>query len=597
MGVWLIVLQSKRSSWLIAWLEFDTLRGSLWKLIGILTFFISIVAFFGIRFCFFKIALPSIFPTLWLVLMLSLVGGAGLKIAFHRGWPKMIATPLITIGIIVQIISFIPAITNYPFALGWGEGNTLYYASLPFSERLYHASIPLSPLNPTIYLLRSIPFLVNGLPIWTHRLWNVILAIGIPIVTAWAFVRRFRLPDRLLNWLLAGWFFLHLFYSGAVYYNLQICVILILLGVSTKHPWRSLFTVLAASIWAGLSRLNWYPVPAILAAALYLLEQPVSSFRNAWRYIAKPLLWGGLGIAFALAAQSLYAVFSGNSDNIAGFTSSLTSDLLWYRLLPNPTYPLGILPGICLISLPFWGMIGQSLRARSLEWHPLRLAGLGMMLLTLFVGGLVVSVKIGGGSDLHNLDAYRVLLALVAIALYFGRYTREGNIAQSEREYSWGWSLFSVALLIVLILQTNQLIGRRDSAEVESALQTLRQAVSETVRPGKSVLFITQRQLLTFGLAYAPLVQEYERIELMEMVMSHNRASLDRFQADLRDQRFGLIIVAPRPIQFYGSTRAFGEENDLMVQEVNIPMLCYYTPMATIEQKVQLLVPRQKPFK
>ncbi len=53
--------------------------------------------------------------------------------------------------------------------------------------------------------------------------------------------------------------------------------------------------------------------------------------------------------------------------------------------------------------------------------HWLRWLGLAGELLVLFVGGLIVSVKIGGGSNLHNMDAYLVLLLIIGVHFYLGR--------------------------------------------------------------------------------------------------------------------------------------------------------------------------------
>ena len=88
---------------------------------------------------------------------------------------------------------------------------------------------------------------------------------------------------------MAGWCFLFIF-QGAVYYHLQIPVLIILLGVDSKRPRLSLLAVIFASLWAGISRLNWYPVPAMLAILIFLLEEPISSFKNLGHYLSKPIL-------------------------------------------------------------------------------------------------------------------------------------------------------------------------------------------------------------------------------------------------------------------------------------------------------------------
>ena len=51
------------------------------------------------------------------------------------------------------------------------------------------------------------------------------------------------------------------------------------------------------------------------------------------------------------------------------------------------------------------------------------------MLLVLLVGGFIVSAKIGGGSNLHNLDGYLTLSLSVGLYLLFDRFTPEASPA------------------------------------------------------------------------------------------------------------------------------------------------------------------------
>ena len=113
---------------------------------------------------------------------------------------------------------------------------------------------------------------------------------------------------------MAGWYFLYLLRVG-VYFHLEMMVILPLLFVSAKHPWRSLIAVIVASLWAGISRVNWFPVPAMIAIAVYLLEVPVSmvgplTFQRLVRYLAQPALWMVSGLVSALIAQAAYIPLS-----------------------------------------------------------------------------------------------------------------------------------------------------------------------------------------------------------------------------------------------------------------------------------------------
>ena len=174
-----------------------------------------------------------------------------------------------------KLASFIPDVSSYPFSLGWSEGSRYYYASLWLSKQVYGLSVPPSVLHPTRYLLQAFPFLVPGSSLWFNRFWQVFLWVVTTALTSYLLVRRLALPARrkplviTLSMILWGFIFL---FQGPVYYHLQFMVILILWGFDRHHFWRNLILVLIASLWAGISRINWLPVPGLLAAALYLME-------------------------------------------------------------------------------------------------------------------------------------------------------------------------------------------------------------------------------------------------------------------------------------------------------------------------------------
>jgi hypothetical protein len=432
----------------------------------------------------------------------------------------------------------------------------------------------------------SLPFQFDGLPLWFHRLWQSLLWIGLTATSATMLSRRLALKGW-MQFLFAAWAFLY-FFQGAVYYHLQICVIIILAGVSVRHPWRSLLFVIIASAWAGVSRVNWFPVPAMLAIAIYLLETSIK--QKGWRYWLTPFGWGISGLIAAVISQFVYISLSGNAD-IRTFGSSFTSDLLWNRLLPNETFPLGILPGILLVASPLLIAIVQMTRGNFARLHPLRWVALFSMLAMLFFGGLTVSVKIGGGADLHNMDAFLVLLALIAASFF------AGQVAGENQPSVWGsvhGSVIFAAALVPMIFALPQIgfLPRYDHIAVEKDVQKLQQAVSD-VAPGGEILFVTERQLLTFGiLKNTPLVPEYEQIELMEMAMSGNREYLERYYADLANHRFA-IIVAEKQKFTQQKKSAFIEENNAWVRYVGAPLLCAYKPVESLSStNVQIFVPR-----
>jgi hypothetical protein len=541
---------------------------------------------------FFGRGLEAFFRLLWLLWWLVLLQAAGLKIATRLTWPVALAFGLLFDGIVAQTYALFLPVTAYPFSVGWSEASRFYYGSLLFAKSIYGSSVPLSVWHGTRYMLLSIPFLIQGLPLWVARLWQVVLWLGITGSTSWLLVRRLQLREWTTALVMSAWLFLYMF-QGAVYYHLQVCVIIILLGFSISHPWRSLAAILAASFWAGMSRLNWYPVPAMLAIALYLLEEPYSRAGQIWRYFGRPILWGTAGIVAALAGQAFYIAISGNT-NLEAFGSSLTSALLWYRWFPNATNPIGIIPGVVIVSLPLGALIFWIVRKELRYVHAVRWLGLLTMLLALLAGGLVVSTKIGGGGDLHNMDAYIVLLAVIG-AYFVAQRVETESVALPKFEPA-PWPAVALMLLVPVAFALLRVDPPfvYDRLKAASDLSALRQAVQSYSKSGE-VLFMYERQLLTFGsIPQVQLVPEYEVVSLMEMAISGNEPYLDQYYRDLASHRFAAIVAHPQNLGV--ETGDFIEESNVWNRLVAQPMLCQYKPALTLAySKIQILVPRARP--
>ena len=91
------------------------------------------------------------------------------------------------------------------------------------------------------------------------------------------------------------------------------------------------------------------------------------------------------------------------------------------------------------------------------------------------------------------------------------------------------------------------------------------------------VLFIDQRQLLTFGqISGVELFSEYELKDMMNQAMGGNEDYFDRFIGDLREHRFALIVSDPLPKFVQASDYKFGEENDAWLFYVAEPLQLYY---------------------
>lgn len=628
-------MRDSRAERFISALELSRLQSPVWRVLGLglFTGILLLIPYLKFTFRVGEVVKNStrdpVLTTIlfyWACWWLIVVAAGALKVAFKTSWPGGFGAALVILGVVYEVYVRFQAVTTYPFSMGWSETSRYFYASLYFSQALYGESFPLSTLHPTRYFLQSLAFLVPGLDLTGHRFWQFLLWMLMTVAAVAALVWRALTPHpasaaanaTARNWLIAGWLFLFYLLVG-VYYHLMPMVFIPLLFVSHKHPWRSLSAILFASAWAGVSRVNWFPMPAMIALALYLLEVPViasgrfsasqkTSSRAASRqqenarlaglldYLKLPALWSISGLLAALGAQAAYIFLSGNADNAKAFTSSFTSDLIWSRLWPNELYPLGIVWGILLVSLPLLAVLGLALG----QWprlHPIRWAGILSMLLVLFAGGLVVSVKIGGGGDLHNMDGFAVILSVVA-ALFIGGQARAESAPEEDARLTIrpGWPVQAIAALMPLLFLIPMLSPREtyNAAWNQARFEELKALAESANGP---VLFINERHFVTFGDIDVALVPEYENVSLMEMAMSNNQQVLGQFYADLRQNRFAMIVAGKQNL-FIKEEGAFVEENNVWNTRISPYILCYYEPIVLIEpdhSRLEVFVPRAEP--
>ncbi|MGE5374669.1 MAG: hypothetical protein ACM3XO_06385 [Bacteroidota bacterium] len=528
-----------------------------------------------------------------LFFLFAVVGTWGLRL-LRKDLPWMTAFLAVVLfqSLIQLFLVYLPYVTAYPFAMGWSETSRFYFPSLFLSKLVYGREYPWPILHPTLHLLLAPPYLVDA-PLWFHRFWQVAMRFLLIGLVVPPLIGRLSIQGRLLRWLVGLWMFLFLF-LGPIYFHLTVPVILMLAGFSLHNQRRTWIVLLLVSIWCGWSRVNWYPVPGMLAAVLYFLEQPLEG-KSIWKYLSRPALWFVTGTLVAFVSQRVYISLSGITER-ASFYSSFSSDLLWYRLLPSTTYPLGLLPAALLASLPMWLAIYLVLRSNPRgNWNAFRLALIGLALLVLFLGGLLVSLKIGGGADLHNLDAYFVLLLIVFSYLVFARYRLESGEFPGRVLLPW---LLVFLILIVpawTLIQSNVSFKTYNASAARTTLQSLQEKVDRVNAHGGSILFITQRHLISMHMLNGvTLVPEYEREDLMEMAMANNTAYLDRFKTDMQNQRFDLIVVDPLVFNLISRNRSFSEENNVWVRRVMRPILCNYRQDSIFPaDEIALYVPQE----
>lgn len=513
------------------------------------------------------------------------------------GWPAAFGLVLLLQAVVHLVAAYLLGITDYPFALGWSETSRFYYPSLFLSEPIYGQRLPWPILHPSLHLVLAPPYWFDA-PLWVHRAWQILIRFVLVGGLAPALLSRLKVDSAPLRFAAGLWIFLAAF-DLPLYLHLAPPVILILWGFSVKDTRRAWIFLILASVWAGLSRLNWYPVPGMIAAALYLLEVPFERDpKGFWKplgsYLLKPASWFLIGTLTAFLSMQAYIALSGIGKT-GDFYTSLTSSLLWYRLWPNATYALGVLPGIVLYSLPMWIVLAVAFARR--DMHPLRIGLLISGLAVLFVGGIVVSMKIGGGGDIHNMDAYGVALIVVAAHLFFGRYTPESE--KMRQRVPFHWIVVALLVLVPVWFAQRASIGTvtYDKAESQAVLTELQRQVDSVHAQGGEILFITQRHLIAMNMLQSvQLIPEYEREELMEMAMANNEAYLDGFKAELRAQRFAMIVVDPLTTTMLGSDYAMGEENNAWVRFAARPILCNYRAEQTFaSDRIVIYVPQEAP--
>ncbi len=530
------------------------------------------------------------FPRLLVFGVFVIIGAISLKTLF----PKIPSRGAgIGIGLIIAFVyhmaTLLVQVTDYPFSLSWSETSRYYLGSLFAAEKIYGMQVPPSVLHPTRYLMQAIPFFVNDIPLWGHRLWQMLVWIIFTVWAGYLLARRLELNSKYVTILISLWVYLSLF-QGPVYYHLLVPVIIILGWFDSQKFWRNLVLVILASAWAGISRVNWYPVPAMLAAVLYILEKKQGD-ETLWKYLIQPAIWGIIGVGVAFGSQTLYMLTSGHDPEL--FTSSFSSDLLWYRLFPNVTYPLGILFNVLIVSFPLlWIVLAQSFDDRQ-NWSIMRVIVQWAAILVLLAGGLVVSVKIGGGSNLHNVDAYLVVLIVIVGYIYFRRYTGESEKTDILKK-SWPGTLFLVAIPVYFATVSGGPLELPDSRIVAASLDAVHQHVNYAASDGEDILFISQRHLLHFDdRVELALIPEYEKVFFMEMIMARNPTYLSDFYVDLQSQRFAAIVSDQVVERYKDRDEAWSEEHNVWAQFVSRPLLCYYQPRLTLRVvQAQILFPR-----
>jgi len=550
-------------------------------------------------------------------------------------WSYLLASLVLTSGVF-NFVAPLANVTSYPFSLGWSEGNRLWDYSVLFGSDLYdypaHKPIPVL-LDIGRQFIGGIPFLVPGVTIWQARLWIALTNVVPYLILGWI---AFRLPKKyLFAWVLAAIWAFTFVRQGPIHPPLLLAAIVVAFAWG-QSLWIAIPLVILSSYFAEASRFTWMFAPGMWAGMLELsgvvYENGVLG-RKVWiraisvglaglfgGYFLPKLIPSAINWLTSFSAQPPSEIVTGVVNEVTGpvvNTDISAQPLLWYRLFPNATLEYGILMSLLLAIAPLVVILIYLSATRRWPLNTWQKLAIILPLLAFLVVGLIISVKIGGGGNLHNLDMFIIgLLFATAIAWRNG-----GREWIEQAAISPVWIRMMVLLLIIIpglqpLMSLTPISFSEDMAAVVAladiptdstfpetlpseqdtmkALGRIRQEVELAASSG-DVLFIDQRQLLTFGyIKGVPLIPEYDKKVLINQAMSDDAQYFQSFYHDLASQRFLLIISNPLHMHIQTDTDDFGEENNAWVKWVSTPVLCYYEPLVTLKKvTVQLLVPRQ----
>ena len=519
------------------------------------------------------------------------------------------STNALLLGVLVMaggfgyaFLSRMNQVTAYPFTTYWSEGNRFFdYSTLLGSFRYIrpHGAKIQAFVNWGMALPWAIPFLLPNISIGFYRFWYQIVWILPVMALGYVTIDR-KGKGKSAQYaaiIFALWAYLFID-QGPIYPPLVIGAIITIIAVRRRLP-LGIILVAAASYYVRSARWTWAYAPGLWAGMLALLSiQNPSLQKEHLKQLAKPF---ALGLAGYFGGQLLPSIISSiNNEAALRFLPNPTAStarqpLLWTRLWPNPTYPPGIILGLLWAVLPSLVFIIVLVIKKHWKTNWMQKLASAAVLIVFLVVGIIASTKIGGGSNLHNLDMFLITMLIILSAAINAVVHRWELFIKSH------WIILASLILMLIspvtyALRTTERLLLPPREKTEEAIAFVRDKVEQFSNQGE-ILFIDHRQLLTFNLVKnVPLIDDYEKKYLMDWALTGNGDYFTPFYADLAEQRFALIINEPLNLITRGEDYAFGEENDAYVKWVTTPLFCQYEPLYTSQATtLELLIPRTTP--
>ncbi len=525
--------------------------------------------------------------TVRIIGFVSLCSLGGLLIPLRRSSKtERIILGLLIGATLVSIGGRYARVSDYPFSMGWSEGNLFWNNSLFFIRDQYQVigeHVVPNYVALGLALLRGLPYLISGRSIALHRTWEATLWIVPSLILGWALTRRWRskMSWKHIAFLLWSYLFLA---QGPIYPPLVLATIFVVLLTDRNKLVRTAAVVFLASLFAGLGRWTWMVAPAAYAVLLMMLEdrEPEISITEYIRKRFPPYFTLVIiGLLGGLLSQAVSTLVTHRPPNI--YLGSLSHPLLWDRLFPNPTFAPGILLALIVVVGPLILLLIWVFTSRRGRLHPVSTSLIILMGIVLLTGGVVVSVKMGGGNNLHNLDMFLIFLLILANDCI--RRIIHGGFDKLDLwpELPRGLALIAFITPIFWVVATSQEVYLPLPGAGVEELQIISREVEKAVQEG-DVLFLEQRQLLAFDyIVDVPLVPEYELKEVMEHAMAGDEAYFSGFYKDLEGRRFSLIIASGMSLQKHRVPHSFEEESEAWRKYVAVKLFDWYSPAIKLD--------------
>jgi len=490
---------------------------------------------------------------------------------------------VIIIGLGSRIYSYSLSISNYPLTTNWSESGRIFEAASIYAPMVFGRTLPWPWLDPGRAILDGLVLLIPNSQIWMYRFWLAFLGLSTTVITANLIIKKAlnkslqntKKPYRLFPIFLISWGILFIL-QGPIYYHVLLGTIVVLWLFDLDKPILTIGVVIIASAWEGLCRVNWFLMPAVLVVIIYLLTVPVTG-KKLTRYFLWPLVWVIFGTITSFITYCLFIKFS--NYVIPFFNPEMHYGFFRYKLWPNSGFTLGLIPGITLLSAPVIILLLATAARKILKLHWIRLLSLFIILATFLFGSTIVSLRAGGGFDLHNYDTFILILFVV------GTYWGVGAVAFDKLELGLSKHLLNnnfvlLGLLVVPVFFSLSSIVPRAEWPMQEANVVIRQVQSFVQKTDTSkgpILFIDYRHLLVYRrISTMELYLPYEKIDLMEMAIANNRPYLDRFWKEIEEHKFSLIVSENLQLAKQDIRYPFGFENNVWVGNVSEPILRYY---------------------